>query len=65
MTDKPSRDPNTNVPRVRPRYPLATAAQKLTGGIRFDDLIGLLPGDADDGFEEAIRELRELNRSEP
>ena len=42
----------------RPSYPRAKPSEKLTGGIPFDDIIGAFPWDADDGFDEAIRELR-------
>ena len=58
MTDKPSPDHDTHAPRTHSRYPRATPAEKLKGGMRFDDIIGLWPGDIDDGFEEEIRELR-------
>jgi hypothetical protein len=42
----------------RLNIPRATAAEKITYGMRPENLIGRWPGDVDDGFEEAIRELR-------
>ena len=62
MTDKPSPDPETDASPERPSCPRATAAEKLTGGMSFDDIIGLFPEDAFDGFEDAIRELRRSGR---
>ena len=40
------------------KIPRATAAQKLTGGMRVEDILGRCPPDTFDGFEEAIRALR-------
>ena len=38
--------------------PRATAAQRVTGGMRAQDILGRCPPDTFDGFEEAIRALR-------
>ena len=65
MTDKLSPDYDTNAPGEHSPYPRATAAEKLTGGFRFDDIIGLFPEDAFDGFEEEIRRLRSGNWGDP
>jgi hypothetical protein len=58
MTDNPSPDHEANASSEHSNCPSATAKEKLTGGMRFDDIIGLFPADAFDGFEEEIRELR-------
>ncbi len=64
MTDKPSPDHDTQAPRTHSRYPRATPAEKLKGGMRFEAMIGFFPADAFDGFEEAIRELRGVRSNE-
>ena len=65
MTDKPSPDHDANASSEHSNYPSAIAKEKLTGGVRYDDIIGLFPWEPDDGFEEAIRELRSGRLREP
>jgi hypothetical protein len=40
------------------KLPRASAAQKITGGMRAEDIFGRCPPDTFDGFEEAIRAMR-------
>jgi hypothetical protein len=65
MTDNPSPDHDTDASPEYPNSPRATAAEKLTGGFRFDDIIGMFPEDAFDGFEEEIRKLRSGRWGDP
>lgn len=53
----------SDLPEELVDYPRATPEERLTGGMRFEDMIGICPGDADDGFEEEIRALRRGFRS--
>jgi hypothetical protein len=63
MTDKTTPHPDWDARSENSDYPRATAAEKLTGGMGHNDMIGICPGDADDGFEEAIRDLRRSRRT--
>jgi hypothetical protein len=58
MTDSTVFDLEPGSLREQPDYPRAKPSEELTGGVAFDDIMGAFPWEPDDGFEEAIRELR-------